>query len=145
MLLLIDSKQRQLTTENTNNFTVNLQTPLSFNKCTLKYFESPLTWFNINETNNYMVLTEGAATINITIPPGYYNINRLINTISIYLNGMTSINIDYSESTGRVTFSSAINVGLVFQNSLDSVLGFNSDVSHSTLIYSHNIIQFHMA
>lgn len=80
----------------------------------LQSFRLNCNLYNINEWNNKFELTESNNTqITVTIPPGYYTIDALLNTITNILNEVSPNKMKYSlsrnQQKNKIHFSSFFN------------------------------------
>lgn len=85
--LLIDSKKRQNQAEQNTNFTVNLNNLYNIKVARLKSGCIPLSYYNIDETNNIMSysladLSGTFHSFSFTIPNGRYNQDSIMTTIN---------------------------------------------------------------
>lgn len=136
----LDSRQR--TSGSINNCTFNLAVPLQKAvTVTLKSFQCYNSQYNINTTNNKLVVT-GAGTVSIT--PGFYDSSTLMSTIKSGLNALSSGTWDatYSSTTGLVSISVDTSKTIDWSAStIATVIGFSQSGSQSgTSFVGSNII-----
>lgn len=130
--IFVNSSQRQSGTD--GNFTFSLYTPIRLKNQNNSFYvrigsaEIPYTFQLINSSNNTISFTYvrnvTTSTLTITIPPGNYNVNTLITTITglltpLMVAGITW-NITYNRNTGYITFGftppDIVNTVLTFQS-----------------------------
>lgn len=100
----------------------------------LQSFRLNCNLYNINEWNNKFELTESNNTqITVTIPPGYYTIDALLNTITNILNEVSPNKMKYSltrnQQKNKIHFSSFFNSAKL---SAKPLLSFNVRFLKST-------------
>lgn len=108
---------------------------------TLDQFECPKSFFNINSTNNTLIITCNSNTNAITLDIQNYNADKLASTLTTALLSHVSsfgstISVVFSELTNTFKFSSDSNVlpfTIESTSTILKILGFNgSEVSAST-------------
>lgn len=128
MKLIINSKDRTNTSQNTNNFTFNIQS-IEYKKIRLEYFYCPLTFYNITSSNNTIIINIGASTYNVSLPVGYYPIDYLLTQLTDLLNsetGETTFLVSKSLITGLISIYMISTFSITFNTELDDYLGFTS-------------------
>lgn len=158
VVLEVDSVER--TSGSIGNFNFLLKRHITFNKnrqyfVRLENIRIPISYYNINSTNNVFKLEEDngvvQTVITATIPPGNYVISELLTELETQLDNGTTQTNDYtlnkSNITGKTTISytggsSQITVQSISSGStLNKVLGFDDNtysVGPSTDLTSPN-------
>jgi len=138
--LVLNSKDRDVATDNTNDFSITLARPV-FNvvKAEFRYFFLENGIWNIDSTGNefglnLILISTGVSTSGIlVIPPGYYSQIALCNMIQTQCDNLVSGAITVVEITpsGTIVFKSQLyTFTLVFvsnilvQNNTAQILGF---------------------
>jgi hypothetical protein len=118
----------------------------------MKRFSVFNTIFNVDTTKNIFTYYNGAQWKTITIPPGAYEIKQLNTTIQsqMQINGdwnatdksyYISIVADEPTSKSIMTITNNYQVNFTVANSINSMLGFTSQIYSSGVNISQNIIQ----
>src|SRR5260221_1687540 len=108
-LLTINSINRRNGTS--TNFYIQINKPIKFNHISLESAQIPVTFYNINSSNNSFNINEGAGDTLITINPGSYNISDLVTQLSIKINSAGlggAYTITYNGSTFKISIQSTI-------------------------------------
>ena len=133
-ILIIDSKDREITSQVTTDFQSVLNVKINnINKVSLKSFYINLGWYNITSANNiFSIYHPGLALeFTYTLAPGRYNIGDVV---SLVVTGIQDLVTPYdgtftmtgsvSGSTGLVTIQSNQNFDIVNEQSLELVMGY---------------------
>lgn len=113
------------------NFNINLQKSLKGRKAQISYLQMPVTYYNVNSSNNTFTanIVDAPETI-INVTPGSYNISDIIN----YLQGALSFLGTVTVTLNPITFLFTISCNNIFylnfnvNNSIAEVLGFNPNL-----------------
>ena len=139
MLLILDSKNKLISSDNTNSYTVNLRNNVETTAVTLKSLRINYTWYNITDANNKftvkLLVLAVLTTFSITLTVGCYDLQTLLLELTNELNQATSLffNVQENDRTGLITISEAGIFEISWQNSLDKYLGFVSTQTLSGL------------
>ena len=121
MKLLINSSDCILD----SNFEFNIKTNVdisNFSSCILEYINIPITWNNINETNNIIRLVENTIVTVIYLPVAQYkNFNQISSQLMISLN-IYSTNKDYIVNYNQQTSTYQIKSNSVFSIKFNTIL-----------------------
>ena len=91
----------------------------------------PYTFYNINSTNNNLIINYDDVVYNLYVEPGNYNINTFIKALKDLLPAFT---ITYNSLTNKLKFEYVLNFSFYASSNILGVLGFNE----STLYTSFN-------
>ena len=88
--VIFNSKDRD--SGNSHDFIINIPQHLRSNRLRLAYASIPISWYNINSTNNKIYFQENSIATNIiaTIPVGNYNITTFTTAISTAMNAVST-------------------------------------------------------
>ncbi len=131
-ILEIDSAKTSGANDTNENFYVNFANPINFNLrkfnkkerqyvCRIENVKIPITFHNINSTNNVLDVEEiggGTATIQPTIPVGYYTIDELVAELTTQLNTDTGEGATYTVSFDDIT--GKVNIAITVAGTLTS-------------------------
>ena len=85
----------------------------------------PVSFYNINETNNVLNYEEDGLDYTITVPPGNYNFNTLSTTmIALFLANTTVMTISINRQNGILTFTGTNLMIFYSTSTILRVLGF---------------------
>ena len=106
-------------------------------RLSLKSATIPNSYYNINSTNNTLILKYDTTEHTIIIPVGNYNIQQLLQEFfTLFSNtvGANLINVEWLHKQNKVKITSTDNKILEFlkESSLITMLGFTRDINHST-------------
>ena len=134
---------------NSSDFTINIPQHLRSRRLRLAYASIPISWYNINSTNNKIYFQENGISTNIiaTIPVGNYNNSTFPSAIETAMNAVTTGGIYNTYSVIIDTITNKMDVSASnpwrFYNSVDKstypnnthkVMGFdNSATTGGTL------------
>lgn len=130
--LKFDSNKRlNYSVTNPGEFILPLLSPLS-GTYSLKQIVIPLSYFNVNETNNLIYFYENGSLKIATLTPGYYDDNTLLVQLASSLTsasgGFSTYTVSRSVLPMRITIASTNNFQLLFSNTINSaaeVIGFS--------------------
>lgn len=89
----------------------------------------PVSFYNINETNNVLNYEEDGIDYTITVPPGNYNFNTLSTTmIALFLANTTVMTISINRQNGILTFTGTNLMIFYSTSTILRVLGFIPNV-----------------
>lgn len=141
--ILINSRNRSNLSDDTNNFTINLQNTIyNVKSLSLKGLLIPNSIYNIDSNNNNLQWNQ-SGNFSYTIPSGFYTITTLLSTIQNGMNGVNSNSYvwSYNSTTLRVTATGTASFYLIFNvpNSPWRELGFtNTTTTISTSLTGVN-------
>lgn len=140
MDVYLDSRQR--TSGSINNCTFNLSIPIQKAlSVTLKSFQCYNSQYNINTTNNTLVVSTVGT---VSIAAGFYDSSTLMSTLQSGLNALNSgtWTVAYSSTTGLVTISVNTSKTIDWATStIATVIGFSqSGTQTGTTFTSSNIL-----
>ena len=92
---------------------------ISVQKCSI-----PNTFYNINSTNNNLVILYDDVVYNLYVEPGNYNINTFIKALKDLLPAFT---ITYNSLTNKLKFEYVLNFSFYASSNILGVLGFNEN------------------
>lgn len=155
--LVLNSKDRDVLTDNTNNFYITLARPV-FNvvKAEFRYFFLENGIWNVDSTGNeFNVLLApfggGSGTYSglITIPPGYYSSVGLTNALQTQFDDLHTGAVDIVEVSPSntiviksTTHSIQVSFGIAGVGAVCAkLLGFPTGISNSTLVGSQHILE----
>ena len=108
--LIIDSSKRITNAQLNTNFSVNLQNSYKISGCRLKMISIPLTYYNINSSNNSFVYTDSLGAYSIVITDGFYSITSLIAEVNQLITQLGGILIlAYNSNTGLFSLTQSDN------------------------------------
>jgi hypothetical protein len=130
--LYIDSKNR--TTGTSNDFIINLQTPLTnLNEVSLMAVSIPITSTNVSSFNNLINFSTSSTAYVATVTSGIYDVNSIIPAVQNAMNATSyggTVTMTYNPATYMYTITSTIPISLTFgtntTHSIANFLGFNS-------------------
>jgi hypothetical protein len=97
-------------TQPNTNFNVNLQSSYKISGCRLKIISIPLTYYNINSSNDTLVYTDSFGGYPIIITNGFYSITSLIAEVNQRIAQIGGIlNLAYNSNTGLFSLTQADN------------------------------------
>jgi hypothetical protein len=105
----------------------------------------PVSFYNVNYTNNVLNYQISSVNYSITASPGNYSFTSLAtNLISQFLTNGHVFTISINKNNGIVTFFSATNFTFLLGSSMFSILGLDATTSstsfHLTCVYPFNIL-----
>ena len=93
----------------------------------------PYSFYNINYTNNTLTIFFNGQVYILTIPPGNYNINSLINELkSMLLDAGANFNITYDSITNKLKFEYSSEFSFYASSTILSILGFNENTLYTS-------------
>ena len=142
MKLLINSSDYILDSNLEFNIKTNIDTT-NFNSCTSQYIDIPITWNNINEFNNVILIIEKNIVTNIYLPEAQYlNYNQissqLMITINIYSTNKNYI-VNYNQQTRKYTIKNNNLFSFKFNTLLAKVLGVHAEYINTSIVESFKI------
>jgi len=126
--IFLDSNQARGCSQ---NFTVNFEPALQLDRD--KQYEIGLvsaniwfSWFNVNSSNNRFRYHSGTDWIDVTIPPGAYNIDDIANEIkSEVKNDSIIIRPNFNTLKCEIELKAPYKIDFTSDNSIRSILGFD--------------------
>lgn len=137
-LVVLDSRNATSYLNGSKNSSVMFQFEDSIQKdknaikltCSVMAFTCPVSFYNINSTNNLLSLTIASITTNYYITPGNYNVDTFISALTalepsftITLNSITNI-LSIRHSTTNFTINST--------STIYSIMGFKKSTSYTS-------------
>lgn len=102
---IADSYNNNLTSD-CNFYLPQIEIPSNFHiHVSIQSFTCPYTFYNINSNNNSFVYIENSIGKSLTITPGNYNTNTLIQELKLT---MTNFTIQYNSTTNKLSFVNAL-------------------------------------
>jgi hypothetical protein len=126
--LFVDSSKRAFYTKSSTDFRINMTLPIKCSKIILESFNIPLTWYNINSSNNTISIIYAGDTY-IYNPVGRYTeIESLLADIKNYFDTETEDEFIFSQGdNGKLTITAGTNFQIVFvSGELWDILGCSS-------------------
>jgi hypothetical protein len=132
--LIIDSRYRDIKSENTNDFKITLNENVEIkNGIMLLHANIPFSNYMINEYNNKVYINDDA----ISLEYGNYDINDLVTHINDRLNIMyPNFNVEYLQKLMKFKFTNDEEFQLKFTDSIikpNEILGFNEDKVYTSI------------
>lgn len=127
------------------SFTVKINRLMRVVKLKIQNFMMPLSYYNINNTNNTISFNDGVARV-ATLTSGVYNITQLIQNLKIVMDGVSTLvfTITYNSILQKVNISSTSNFSINFtslSSDLPILLGFNrANYTGASSYLSDNVI-----
>lgn len=110
-----------------SKFRINLQKSLKGSKAQISYAQLAATYYNITQYNNKINAGLGSnpSTL-ITITPGCYTLNELLQALQTDLSFLGTVSITFSQITNLITISNSVAFSLDtnIENSLSVAIGF---------------------
>ena len=97
----------------------------------------PVSFYIIDETDNVLNYTEASVPKSITIPIGNYNGNQMVTTLNTgFTNNGSNVVASLNSQNGILNFiiTDAFSYTLLSTSTIKSILGFDSDITSTTLI-----------
>lgn len=148
--ICISSAERAAGSTSSSDFTLQTVTPLKgIYKLLEAYF--PITFNNVNSTNNTIYFNENSTNKTCTIPAGAYTISTIAAAIASAMttasSGYATYTCAVASNTNLLTLTSTQNFSLTFgtntANSMAGILGFpNTNTSPSTSATGTNMVNF---
>jgi hypothetical protein len=136
--LVINSRDRDYSSQTSNNFTVQLTRPIKATTVKLDAVDIPNTIYNVNSSNNVIYFNDGTNRT-ATVTPGNYTAQTLKTAVdAAFAASGTALTITYSYSsqTMKVTITASGAITLTFgtntTNSMAQLLGYPSVNSSSS-------------
>jgi len=129
--LIIDSRDKQISSHTTTDFHVVLSKKIQVVKASLKSFHMSVGWYNITSDNNQFRITYPTISTEhtLTIATGRYTINEIVASLQAELTdtALVPLQVTRDPSTGIVTLTTQGSFFDVnYLGSLDQVLGFTA-------------------
>lgn len=142
-LILIDSKDRIVSTQTTSNFTVKLNTNYAVDRIRFKKIQIPFSYYPYDpndSTTSTLVFNEGAGDISVVIgfPTTSWLPQNIVNALcdAMTSSGTQSYTGTYNEVTGKWTITASVsNFTMKWASSstgLNKIFGFNSSDTQYT-------------
>ena len=97
----------------------------------IPYCVVPVSFYQINETNNMLQVTENGSTSNYYFPYGNYNVEYFIKQFSKVLPARFSISLDLISSIFTVK-NTTYDFTFSINSSIDYIMGFNSTITSTS-------------
>ena len=134
----LDSKHRS--SGKSHDFIINIPQHLRAKRLRLAYANIPISFYNVNESNNKVYIQEGGGVIQGSIPIGNYNLISLQSALQNTLNDITTSGVYnvYTVSINPLTNKMSISAGSnwrfyndtnkgTYPNSIHKIIGFDSN------------------
>ncbi len=122
-------------TPSSSNFEITMSQALSFNKIQLNCIQIPYTVYNVNTTNNTLVINWNSSNSTLTITPGSYTLSQLqsaLNTVIQAINSNLSVSLNSQTWTYSFIFLAATpntDSFVLSQSTINRLIGFPSSIN----------------
>jgi hypothetical protein len=89
----------------------------------------PVSFYNINDNNNTLVIIENGITSNYIFPNGNYNANLFISTFKTLLPSRWDITLNSTTSIFTITNSTFPTFSILGSTTMDYILGFSGNIT----------------
>ncbi len=128
----VNSKDRLTGSIGSTDFYVNIGQGLYLDRIQLDSVQIPYTYYNVNTSNNTLVVNWNSSNTTLTITPGNYTLAGLQSALNTAVQTINSnINVSLDNQTWRFTFSfssASPNTGslILSQSTINRLIGFPS-------------------
>jgi len=143
-LIYIDSRRRDY--GSSSAFTLSWNEDIVMDGIGLLSVIMPNTFYNINDFNNTISVTEGSNTVSIVLSNGVYNIASLLTTLSTALTNNLTLTGTFTCTLDAITQKVVISSTVAFIINMDTLgyglatsLGFTSTQSSATTQTANNL------
>ena len=125
------SSQHRKSGETPQNFSVNFDSAIPDGTYALHELCLPVSWYNINSTNNKIVFYYYLLPRTATIPPGYYNTSNITTAIKTAMEaaaGSGTFTVTYDSLTSKFTITHSLDIWTIVPGetgTCHSMLGFS--------------------
>tara|TARA_R110002020_G_scaffold371060_2_gene582688 strand:+ start:217 stop:1221 length:1005 start_codon:yes stop_codon:yes gene_type:complete len=122
------------------NAIVRKDSRILYHTIAIQSAEIPASYYNVNESNNTINLTEAAQTFSVVIPPGNYDANSFIAAFILAHNALftNDATLSFNATTGKFALMSDVNAVAIVMNLLNTtaqtLLGVNNDLHPTNTI-----------
>lgn len=143
----INSKDRNLGSLSASDFNVNIGQGLYLDQIQLDAVQIPYTYYNVNSTNNTLVINWNSSNTTLTISPGNYTLSQLgtaLNSAVGTINSNITCTLNSIQWTFTFSFSAASpSTGqlILSQSTINRLIGFPSttDTTNSSNLTSTSV------
>jgi hypothetical protein len=89
----------------------------------------PVSFYNINDTNNTLIIMENGITSSYIFPNGNYNANLFISTFKTLLPSRFDITLNPTTSIFTITNSTFATFSILGSTTMDYILGFSGNIT----------------
>jgi len=143
-LIYIDSRRRDY--GSSSAFTLSWNEDIIMDGIGLLSVIMPNTFYNINDFNNTISITEGSNTVSIVLSNGVYNIASLLSTLATALTNNLTLTGTFTCTLDTITQKVVISSTVAFIINMDTLgyglatsLGFTSTQSSATTQTANNL------
>ena len=137
----VNSKDRTASSNSSTDFEVLLSQALEFDEIQLNTLQMPYTYYNVNSTNDLLVINWNGANHNLTVTNGNYSLNELqteLNSLVQTINSSITVTLDTNLWMFTFNFASANpSTGslILSQSTINRLIGFNTNTDTSASSY----------
>jgi hypothetical protein len=117
-LIYIDSRRRDY--GSSNAFTISWNEDIALDAIGLLSVIMPNTFYNINDFNNTLSVTEGSNTVSIVVSNGVYNIASLLSTLATTLTNNPTLTGTFTCTLDSITQKVVISSIVAFIINMDT-------------------------